>query len=313
MNNDPIESNLTIIQTNMKKVIIPTELTFGEKITVAMVRHGIIPLIEFIGGKSYPTGRVTEHTYGELPNEKLDIFSTQTASTAKTAIVHIHGGGWVGGSKGAFYSKPLLKFSDAGYPVFSINYPLAPEHPHPHILHSLLKALSWIKKNYPEQEHIHLIGDSSGGNLAMMLGIFLSNPNVYPKDAIDILLLPSIKSIVNLYGVNDRFVLLEDGFPNGKTLLKSYAGAKAHEKDFESLIPVTPMDIPSFNNLPPTFIVGAEKDKLLRSSTMYAEHLSNRFENVVLKTYKDAMHGFFSFGKGSDELINDILQFLNNI
>jgi acetyl esterase/lipase len=297
----------------MKNVIIPNQLTFGEKIRVALVRDGIIPLIEFIGGKSYPAGRVTEHSYGELPNEKLDKLSTPKPSTGKIAIVHIHGGGWIGGSKGAFYSKPLLKFSDAGYPVFSINYPLAPQHPHPYMLHSLLKALSWIKKNYPEHEQIHLIGDSSGGNLAMMLGIFLSNPNAYPKDAIDISLLPTIKSIVNIYGVNDRFVLLEDGFPNGKALLKAYGGANAHEKDFVSEIPLTPMDMPPFDNLPPTFIVGAGKDKLLRSSIIYAEHLSKRFQNVVFKTYKDAIHGFFSFGKGSDELIDDILQFINNI
>lgn len=295
----------------MKNIIIPNELTFGEKIRVALVRDGIIPLIEFIGGKSYPTGRVTEHSYGDLPNEKLDKLSTPTPSTDKTAIVHIHGGGWVGSGKGAFYSKPLLKFSDAGYPVFSINYPLAPKHPHPYILYSLLKSLSWIKKHYSEHQQIHLLGDSAGGTLAMMIGVFLSNPNLYPKDAIEIGLLPTIKSIVNLYGVNDRFVLLEDGFPNGKVLLKAYAGANAHEKDFESVIPVTPMDIPHFDNLPPTFIVGAGKDKLLRSSTMYAEHLSTRFKNVDFKIYKDTMHGFFSFGKGSDELIDDILQFFN--
>jgi acetyl esterase/lipase len=276
----------------MKQEIISNELTFGEKIRVAIVRDGIIPLIEFIGGKKYPAGSVTEHSYGDLPNEKLDKISSQKPSTGKTAIVHIHGGGWVGSSKGAFYSKPLLKFSDAGYPVYSLNYPLAPQHPHPYMLLSLLKALSWIKKNYPEHEQIHLIGDSSGGSLAMMLGIFLSNPSIYPKDAIDIGLLPTIKSIVNVYGV-------------------AYTGANAHEKDFVSEIPLTPMDMPHFDNLPPTFIVGAGKDKLLRSSTMYAEHLSTRFKNVTFKTYKDAMHGFFSFGKGSDELIDDILQFFN--
>lgn len=68
------------------------------------------------------------------------------------------GGAFVTGSKGDFYSKPLMKFSDAGYPIFSLNYPLAPEQQHPYLLRSLLKALVWIKKNYNQYEKIHLIG-----------------------------------------------------------------------------------------------------------------------------------------------------------
>lgn len=296
----------------MKQEIIPTKMTFGEKITVALWRRMIMPSIEFIGGKRFPTGRVIEHSYGELPNEKLDIISTPNDSKHNIAVVHIHGGGWICGSKGGFYSKPLLKFSNAGYRVFSLNYPLAPEHPHPFMLRSLLKALAWIKKNHPDFESIHLIGDSAGGNLAMMLGLALTNPKLLNQlDTIDANLLPKIKSIVNIYGVNDRFSLIEDGFPSAKIFVKSYGGEKALDKNYVPPIPITPMDIPQIDNLPPTFIVGAGKDKLLRSSKIFAEHLRKSFDNVDFKIYDGADHGFFSFGKGCEELSDDMLNFFS--
>lgn len=69
------------------------------------------------------------------------------------------------------------------------------------------------------------------------------------------------------------------------------------------------MDISRLDNLPPTFIVGGGEDKLLRSSKIYAEHLRKNFDNVEFKIYDGANHGFFSFGKGCDELSDDMLNF----
>ncbi len=297
----------------MKDTTIPTPLTFGEKMTVGAWRNLLMPLLETIGGKKFPAGRVTEHAYGNLPGEKLDFIPPQSPSRQKIAIVHIHGGGWITGSKGRFYSKPLLKFSDAGYPVFSLNYPLAPEHPHPQILRSLLKALVWIKRNHSQFNEIHLIGDSAGGNLAMMLAIFLSNPKLLEQldTAADAQQMPKIKTVLPIYGVMDRISLIEDGFPSAKLFVRSYAGAKAVEKNFVSPVPVTPMDVPAFEHLPPVFIVGAGNDKLLRSSKIYAERLQKDNRNVEFKIYEGTDHGFFSFGKGSDELHHDILNFFS--
>jgi len=296
----------------MNKNIIPTELTFIERAGIFFWRNIFLDLVYGIRGKNYPVGKLTEYAYGDLPDEKLDFITPNNLEEKQIAIIHIHGGAWIGGCKGAFYSKPLIKFSNAGYPIFSLNYPLAPEHPHPHVLRSLLKALAWIKQNYPQYKTIHLIGDSAGGNLATMLGIFISNPNLLKKlDNIHISLLPTIKTVVNIYGINDRITWIEDGFPSAKLFLKAYAGEKAIETNFVSDIPITPMDFKNFENLPPTFIIGAEKDKLLNSSKIWAEHLSKKFNYIDLKIYEGANHGFFSFGKGCDELSDDMLIFFN--
>jgi acetyl esterase len=287
-----------------------TPMTFGGKAGIFLWRTLVMPLLELIGGKKFPAGRVTTQRYGPLKDEMLDFL--KPASEGRTAIVHIHGGGWVTGSKGRFYSKPLLKFSDAGYPVFSLNYPLAPEHPHPTALLSLLQALVWIKQKYPAYDRIHLTGDSAGGNLAMMLGIMIANPELLRTvSPIAPSLLPGIVSIAPVYGVHDRITWLEDGFPSAKLFLQSYAGAQALQKDYKSAIAVTPMDLPDFANLPPTFVVGASKDKLLRSSQLFADHLRKRFDQVTYKVYEGADHGFFSFGKQCEALSDDLLQFFD--
>ena len=175
------------------------------------------------------------------------------------------------------------------------------------MLRSLLKALVWIKKNYPEYDTIHLIGDSAGGNLAMMLGIYLSNPDLLKIiDSITINELPKIVSVVDIFGVNDRISWVEDGFPSAKLFTKVYV-----ENTTTPNIPLFPTDFKHIDNLPPLFIVGAGNDKLLRSSKIWAEHTSKSFIDVQFKIYEGAAHGFFSFGKGCEELSDDMLIFFD--
>ena len=285
------------------------KITTGNNIGVFLWRKIIVPLLENILGKNFQKGIVQEYAYGKLASEKLDYIAPNNSYSKDIAIVHIHGGGFVSGSKGKIYSKTLLKFSNDGYPVFSINYPLAPEQQHPYILHSLLNALAWIKTNYSQYNAIHLVGDSAGGNLAMMLGIYIANPELL-KSLTDIEIdgLPRIKSVSNCYGVNDRISWIEDGFPSAKLFSKMY-----FENTTDIHIPMTPMDFETITNLPATFIAGAGTDKLLRSSKIWAERTQKQFEHVQFKIYEGASHGFFSAGKGSDELIDDILSFINKV
>ncbi|MDH4472737.1 MAG: alpha/beta hydrolase [Fluviicola sp.] len=284
------------------------KITFGNKAGVFFWRNMMMPLIAKIGGKKYPDSIIVkEFSYGSLKNEKLDFIAPNKESQKQIAIVHIHGGAWVAGSKGNFYSKPLTKFSNEGYPIFSLDYPLAPEQQHPYLLRSLVKALVWIKKNYPQYSTIHLIGDSAGGNLAMMLGIYISNPELLKMlDTVDVNDLPKIKSVVDIFGVNDRMSWIEDGFPSAKLFSKVYV-----ENTATPNIPLFPMDFEHIENLPPLFVVGAGNDKLLRSSKIWAEHIGKKFKDIEFKIYDGAAHGFFSFGKGCEELSDDMIIFFN--
>ncbi len=295
---------------NPHAISVATRLSTSERLTVFAWRRVLMPFITLIGGSSAPRGRVSEQRYGTLPDEVLDVIAPAPGAAPRTAVVFVHGGGWVAGSKGYFYHRPLIKLADAGYPVFSMNYPLAPERPQPYMLRSLLAGIAWIARTHGVRE-VHLIGDSAGGNLATMLGLMIANPELLPRfDAIDPATLPAIRSITSLYGVMDRFTFIEDGFPSGRLFLTAYAGAAALDVRQSPAIPVTPMDLGDFAILPRTFVVAGSKDKLARSSLVWAEHLRQRFAQVQYKVYEGADHGFFCFGKGSVELSDDVLRFL---
>lgn len=291
---------------------VATPLSFADRVTVRAWRHGLMPFITLIGGSSAPRGRVIEQRYGTQPDETLDVIAPAAGVARRAPVVFIHGGGWVAGSKGRFYHRPLVKLADAGYPVFSLNYPLAPERPHPYMLRSLLAGLAWLVKEHGVGE-VHLVGDSAGGNLATMLGLALANPELLARIAsVDPATLPVVRSITSLYGVMDRFTFREDGFPSGRLFLEAYAGVAALEATAPLALPVTPMDVGPFTNLPPTFVVAASKDQLARSSKVWAEHLRARFSQVRYQVYEGASHGFFCFGTGSAAVSDDLLHFLDS-
>lgn len=99
----------------MRQSVNPIKITLGDKLGVFFWRSIAMPAIAVIGGKKYPSGKVTEFAYGDLPDEKLDFIVPSQTLEKRLAIVHIHGGAWIAGSKGnlammlgVFMSNPEL-------------------------------------------------------------------------------------------------------------------------------------------------------------------------------------------------------------
>ena len=103
---------------------------------------------------------VSVHRYGEHPDENLEWIEARVDAPRRAPIVYIHGGGWIAGRK-ELYTRYLSFLADAGYPIFNLEYPMAPENPHPGILRSLLKALDWIRECQSERRptRLLLLGD----------------------------------------------------------------------------------------------------------------------------------------------------------
>ncbi len=292
-----------------------TQLDLMERLGVSVWRHGLVPMFGILNGRSAPSGRIRELRYGEQAAEVMDFIAASSVTPARSPVVFIHGGGWVSGSKGRFYHRPLLGLADAGHPVYSLNYPLAPESPHPGPLRSLLRALVLLRHKHGA-ERVHLAGDSAGGNLAAMLGLLLESPELLHTVNGSGALggpLPQALSVASIYGVMDRTSLVEDGFPSARLFLKAYAGESALPGRTPP-IPVTPMDIPSLVPKAPTFIGAGTKDKLRRSSRIYAEHLGAHGAAVTYKTYEGADHGFYCFAEPQgDALRADVITFFSDV
>ena len=292
-----------------------TALTFGQHLTIAGSRMflgaltGAIRLTRGAQPKGWRTLR-----YGLLRDQTLDHMAART-EPARAPIVFIHGGGWMMGSTDT-YSHDLIFLADAGYPIFNVGYPKAPEHPHPAILRSVFQALAFIHENFPEAEAVHLMGDSAGGNLAVMAALlthhteFLDVLGPGPKASH----LPRVLSVTSIYGVLDRETCLNGSIPAGDTMIESYAGPGALSATVDAEHAITPMDL-TFKTHPPCLLICGGNDPLLASQEIYAARLRREGHPVTTQVYPTGIHGFFNFAESAPKAATrkDILAFLDGI
>lgn len=298
----------------MAIAIQPTSLTLGKRFGVILLRAVMLIFKWTIRFRRVPPapGPVTTHRYGEHRDETLQFIPRKPGSAEREPVVYIHGGGWIAGQK-ELYTGDLFFLADQGHPVFNLEYPLAPENPHPAILRSLLLALEWVRENHPEYESAHFMGDSAGGNLATMLGVLSRNPELI-RD-IDSSALPrtalSCRSVVSLYGVLDRLSWIENKFPLSRVMLESYAGRAAFEEEVTPDLAITPMDL-KFDSIPPCYLVAGTEDQLCDSTRLFAERLEGRSSEVMLEIFEGEQHGFFnlSWRPASQRMRGQIVEFL---
>ena len=262
--------------------------------------------------------RRREFCYGAHREERLDyLWPADPDLKPDEAVIYMHGGGWISCNK-RYYPADLQFLCEAGYTVFNLEYPLAPEHPHPQMLQSILRAVAWIKTQYPDIRRVHMMGDSAGANLAAMYCVMYCNPELLPHlgggFSADNLLQPA--TIVSLYGLMDRETLLGDDpeqiKPVVKLFLQSYGGPDVLQA---GPIPpekaITPMDL-VWKHHPPCFLGGGDIDFLRDSSDLYARELGNRGVPVERRVYPDAPHGFFNMRHAQTPVLKqDVLRFMS--
>ena len=124
---------------------------------------------------------------------EADVCRHSDSSTSTAAIVYIHGGCLIYGSRKGINSEQLELYLNAGYTVISIDYRLAPETKLPGIITDLQDAFRWISASGPDlfsvdPKRIAVVGHSAGGYLALMSGCCAA---------------PRPKAIVSFYGYGD--------------------------------------------------------------------------------------------------------------
>jgi acetyl esterase len=258
-----------------------------------------------------------EFRYGSHRDERLDeLRPADPALKPNEAVVYIHGGGWISCNK-RFYPADLQFLCDAGYRVFNVEYPLAPEHPHPLLLQSILRAVAWIKREHPQILRVHMMGDSAGANLAAMYGVLVRNPDLLAHlgGGLSVDALLPAQTVISLYGLLDRETLIGDDPEQVKAVvrlfLQSYGGLDVLQP---GAIPprkaITPMDL-GWKDHPPCFLGVGDTDFLRDSSDRYARELSGRGIAVEHRIYPGAPHGFFNMRHAeTPALKRDVLAFL---
>jgi acetyl esterase/lipase len=95
------------------------------------------------------------------------IWADPAGGATDRVLLYVHGGGYVIGSA-EVYKKLTGHLANAcGFRVLSVDYRLAPEHPHPAPVTDSTTAYRWLLEQGIEPGHIAVSGDSAGGGLTL--------------------------------------------------------------------------------------------------------------------------------------------------
>ncbi len=121
-------------------------------------------------GNKYPLHK--DIPYGELAEEKLDIFPSQKPGS-KT-LVFIHGGYWHKHTRADFY---LLAEAFHAYDItiVLVGYPLMPAFSMDRLVQSCRSAVSWVQQHIHgyngDSQQVYIAGHSAGGHLTAMTAV----------------------------------------------------------------------------------------------------------------------------------------------
>lgn len=201
---------------------------------------------------------------------RLDVYrrrgqETPTASEARRpALLQIHGGGWVIGSKNEQGIPLMLEMASRGWVCFTADYRLSPRATFPDHLIDLKHAIKWIREHGSEYgadpSFIVVTGGSAGGHLAALLALTANDPEYQPGfEGVD----TSVQGCVPFYGVYD-FTNRHGVYPNRglarlleKRVMKA-ALAEAGEK-YDRASPLSRVR----SDAPPFLIIHGDKDTLV--------------------------------------------------
>ena len=223
--------------------------------------------------KLYSAEFLLDREYGER-GLKLDM-AWPKAEGIFPAIIFLHGGGWVSGSKDGF--RQWLKLAaEKGFVGVAINYRLAKkiaedkmENRFPAAAEDVNSAIDWIRtkasKYKINPERIFVFGESAGAHLALFSG-----------------LRADVKAIGNLYGPVDIVKLYTERGDLNKKLLEDVFGEKMKE--------ASPIHLTSEAS-PPVITIHGTEDAVIPYA--HAEILKAKLgsKNQLVSCLKE-LHGF---------------------
>ena len=211
---------------------------------------------------------------------------------ARSALLHIHGGGFVTGS--AAHAEPQLRELAKRFNcvVVSVDYRLAPEHPFPAALYDCLAALQWLHSAAAslnvDPNKITVLGESAGGGLAAGLSLYVRDHS-HIDIAQQILLYPML-DYRNVAAASDGH---QDNIiwsrTNNKIGWHAYIGEGV---DDIMLAYASPTYAQELHNLPPTYLCVGDIDLFYQENLDYIQRLRDAGGNAQIDVYAGAYHAF---------------------
>jgi len=224
-----------------------------------------------------------------LPGDLRCLLFRPVAGGSAGALLHIHGGGYVMGLPEMDVPRNIALVRATGCTILSVDYRLAPEHPHPAGAEDCHAALVWLageagRLGFPAGR-IGVIGESAGGGLAASTALMARDRGsvalacqilVYP------MLTPHDRAFDVPEGRTGRFIWTRGS--NGycwSACLPEGADARWIAGLTEDLA-----------GLPPTWLGVGDLDLFVHDDLAYVGRLLGAGVSVEAHVYPGAIHGF---------------------
>lgn len=267
--------------------IVPTTKMFNyaksEDVSVSLMNHFF--------SKTKITSKFTQDVvYGKTSDGeelKLDVWPALEKSKTELnpAVIIIHGGGWVEGNKG---TTPHWnqKFNELGYTVFDVQYRMPPQVGWKDEVGDVKSAIGWVLEHADtykiDPQKINIMGQSAGGNLAMMAAYSMGEEKLPPSTDVAAV---SINSVINIYGPAD----MTEGYKHNpspdyvETVMKEYIGGTPSQfpDRYQILSPIHYID----EHTPPTITISGMNDRIIPKEQAKALDRKLKENNVPHELY----------------------------
>ena len=233
--------------------------------------------------------------YGRL-RVKLDVYMpSEPAEAPRPAVVEVHGGGWIMGSRREQGIALLSHLAANGWVGFNADYRLSPRATFPDHIVDVKRAIAWVREHADEYgvdpSFVAITGGSAGGHLSALAALTANDPAFQPGfEEAD----TAVAAGVPFYGIYD--FLDEDGLnlPVVRRVLERLV-FKARRRDApERFRAASPIHRASAD-APPMFVVHGTHDSMIavEGARRFVARLREvSREQVLYAEMKGGQHAF---------------------
>jgi acetyl esterase/lipase len=223
------------------------------------------------------------------------IYRPKGAASPRPLLVYFHGGAFCMGDLESEHARCLQICGELAFPVVSVDYRLAPEHPFPAGAEDCYAALVWSARHAAElggdAARIAVGGSSAGGGLAAGVAL-MARDRGGPALAFQLLIYPVLDDRMQTRSMREFADTPIWDRPNSEQMWRHYLGGRPGE--------VSPYAAPAraerLEGLAPAYLMTAEFDPLRDEGIEYAARLLQAGVPTELHSFPGAFHGFDVMG-----------------
>lgn len=239
-----------------------------------------------VGGDPEPVASVEDSSFqGPGGPVAIRVYVPTEGRLPVGTLVYFHGGGWVMGNLDTHDAlcRGLANASDAR--VVSVDYRLAPEHPHPSAIEDAWSATLWARARYPGP--LAVGGDSAGGHLATTVAARARSHDL--ELAAQVLIYP----VTDLSRLDTRsYGTFAEGYWLTRAAMfwfRDHLLSNGHDPSDPDVSPLLREDL---SGMAPAVVTLAECDVLRDEGHAYAQRLKRAGCLTACSEYPGVIHGF---------------------